>query len=183
MSVLFIGLSTDQFPMFRIGTLAGKLANSSDIEIDVPVPIVVNLSRINSMEKVGGFHLALSVHPAMSWRDATELKITGEHLAVLWKSVEREALDLLFPEMPPETRAILACATSSNSEFTAQRPDLHAHVQVATPEQWKRVRRMVDDARKPREIASEALGEAGIVGDEQIAILNKLYPVKEGGKK
>ena len=79
-------------------------------------------------------------------------------MALLWRQVENEALAALLPELSPQELAHLRCATSSNAEGTAQRPDVHAHVQVASKAVWAsdQIRRMVDDARTPKLIAEEA---------------------------
>jgi hypothetical protein len=162
MSVKQIGLSPDGFPMFHIGNLYRNVEEGDGVHTTKTISVVVNLSRINSLEKVGGVHFALSVEPPMPWAKAAELKIFGEELALTWKMVEPEALALLLPNLTADELAEIACATSSNSEFTAQRKDVHAHVQATTKAVWasKKIRRMVDDARAPNIVAEEAIEAA-----------------------
>ncbi len=107
-------------PIFLIGTVNG-------------VEVTATLSRKNAMEKVGGWHIALGTTPEMSWEQAAIQGISAEHLGVVWRAVEENALQALLPHVSVQR---LLCQTKHNTAGTAQRSDLHAHVLIATPEVW-----------------------------------------------
>ncbi len=159
MKIEQIGVSGDS-PVFGIGTIRRPLQDDEARALNttsISFHVGVCKSRINSLEKVDGYHFALSVYPPLSWDEGRKRRIVGENLSLLWREVESEALEALLPELSPEERAELRCATSSNAEGTAQRQDVHAHVQVATKSEWSsgRIRRMVDDARAPKLLMAE----------------------------
>ncbi len=124
--------------------------------------VTATTSRRNSMESVGGYHIVLATEPSLTWADARARGIFVSDLIGAFLGSEKEVLTaLLSQNLTDASINNLACAVSGNSEFTANRPDIHAHVQVAPIATWKSgaVRLMVDDARSPSIIAKEAVKE------------------------
>ncbi len=148
LSVPQVGESPDGQPIYEIGEL---------ILQEFAWTVTATMSRKNSMAEVGGWHIALGTVPTVPWSDAREYGLMAEHLSVVFRTHEAPVLAVLFPEKSEEELGLLACSTGHNSEFTANRPDVHAHVQVASKAVWAsgNVRRMVDDARAPKLLMAE----------------------------
>lgn len=142
------------------------------------IMVTATMSRKNSMAQAGGWHIALATEPSLSWAQARMKDIYAADLLAVFQRNEASVLSALFPILQAGEIACLACAVGGNTEHTANRKDMHAHIQVAHRGTWSsgRVRRMVDDARPPRIIAGLALAEAGMYGHDQVAILDMMYP-------
>lgn len=111
--------------------------------------VIVMWSRKNSMEKCHGWHFILTLDPSLSWDDAKARGITGEHLTVVWKTVESIALVALLEDLPQSEVECLSCRTASNSKGSATRDDCHAYVLVTS--NWDSVPSIVDVLEpKPR---------------------------------
>lgn len=159
------------YSLKKIATLGGDYGD-----------VVVNASRQNSLSKVDGHHFVLSVYPALSWKDAELCGITRARIIETWDRNEHFALHLLLPSLTIGQISELGCQVIGNSKDTAARPDIHVHVRCAPKNLWGEdgnIARVVDDARKPRLIAVDVLNEVGIVGDEQVTILDSLYPPRK----
>lgn len=173
MSIIPFGTSRDGFPMFQIGNVIGR--NGTEYSV------VVNLSRKNSLGKVmGGSHLAIStaipeilengdtVLHTMSWEEGSECGVSAIKLLSLWENVAEEALKCIFSNLTQVELAELAWRPLGNTQHTAAREDVHAHVQVATKVIWASglIERLTDDARSNIFIVEEAV-EAAIAEREQ----------------
>jgi hypothetical protein len=150
-----IGTSPEGNPIYEIGKI---LKYEGDKE---PVVITATVSRKNSMEKVGGWHFALSTSNKLTWADADAINLFAENLTFIWRNVEQEALTALLPHLSEEKIRDLECQTACNSQFTAQRDDLHAHVRVASKSVWASgdVARLTDDARTSSLMAKDIIRE------------------------
>lgn len=164
--------SPSEPPVFAIGELTYMEGSTPCI-----ILVTATMSRVNSLKAIGGYHIALATEPSLSWADGVTKGFFASSLLLVFEQNARATLRALLPRLSDEEVAELAYSIGGNTEHTANRNDLHAHVPFAPIMIWheKLVKRMVDDARPPRVIATRALELANLDSNRIEDIVNQLY--------
>lgn len=117
-----------------------------------------------------------------TWTQAAESRMWRGDLVSHADRMKRHLAQHFLPGTPPEE---VEAIYEVNSDGAASRPTVHTHVIIGHKSLFGndgKLRRRVDDARKPRRIIEWFLEKADIMSESATRTLNELFPMKEKTK-